>query len=96
MFGQLSGEKRLPVSVVQCEPKTGRTHQIRVHFNAIHHPVVGDTLYAPNHPYALGFERTALHANWIEFENLSGKKIKIIAPLPDDFSKVVEHFSIKI
>jgi len=95
-FGQLSGEKRLPVSVVQCEPKTGRTHQLRVHFNAIHHPVVGDMLYAPKKPFALGFERTALHANWIQFQNMEGKTIKIVAPLPDDFAKVVEHFAIKI
>lgn len=95
-FGQISSEKRLPVTFVQCEPKTGRTHQLRVHFNAIHHPVVGDMLYAPNKPFALGFERTALHANWIQFKNLSGKVIKIVAPLPDDFKKVVEHFVIKI
>ena len=41
-------------TLVLAEPKTGRTHQIRVHFLAVHHPVVSDTLYAENKPYALG------------------------------------------
>jgi 23S rRNA pseudouridine1911/1915/1917 synthase len=70
---------------VEANPKTGRTHQIRVHFKAIHFPVVCDSLYAPNHPRALGFERLALHAFSIEFMGLDGKKYKIEAPLPADF-----------
>ena len=42
-------------SFVEVEPKTGRTHQIRVHFKAINYPVVSDKLYAPGRGEALGF-----------------------------------------
>lgn len=72
-------------SMIEVEPKTGRTHQIRVHFAAIQHPVVGDTLYAPKRPMALGFKRTALHAKAIEFDDCDGKRVKVEAPLPKDF-----------
>lgn len=71
---------------VEVEPKTGRTHQIRVHLNAINHPVVGDMLYAPKKTLALGFNRLALHSRSIEFETLNGSKVKVVAPLPEDFS----------
>jgi 23S rRNA pseudouridine1911/1915/1917 synthase len=70
---------------VEARPKTGRTHQIRVHFKAINYPVVGDSLYAENKPAILGFERLALHARSIEFVSIKGKKITVEAPLPSDF-----------
>ncbi len=72
---------------VEVHPKTGRTHQIRVHFKSLQHPIVGDSLYAPNLGYSLGFERLALHAFQIEFTLLNGKSMKIEAPLPADFKK---------
>lgn len=74
-------------TLLEAEPKTGRTHQIRVHFQATHHPVVSDPLYAPKKPQALSFERTALHAQSIEFKSLEGKQISVTAPLPEDFKK---------
>lgn len=74
-------------SFVEVVPKTGRTHQIRVHFKAINHPVVSDSLYAPKKEKGLGFERLALHAYSIEFSLMNTKKIKIIAPYPEDFKK---------
>lgn len=80
-------------TLLEVEPKTGRTHQIRVHMLAIHHPVVGDKLYAEGHPLALGFERTALHAKSIEFEDMKGKRIKLDAPLPEDFERVNQAVS---
>ncbi len=92
---ELNGEME-KFSLVEVEPKTGRTHQIRVHFMAINHPVVGDTLYAPKRPMALGFKRTALHAQSIEFESLGGKHVKVEAPLPKDFEKARKKFGIKI
>ncbi len=49
-------------ALLKVMPETGRTHQIRVHLKAIHHPVVCDPLYAPNHPCDLGFNRLGLHA----------------------------------
>ena len=72
-------------ALMEAEPKTGRTHQIRVHFAAIQHPVVGDTLYAPNRPKALGFERTALHARSIEFDNVAGKQSEVGSPIAGGF-----------
>lgn len=83
-------------SLIEAEPKTGRTHQIRVHFLALHHPVVGDSLYAEGKPYALGFERTALHAKHIEFSDVKGERIKLDAELPADFAKACEEFAIKM
>lgn len=75
---------------VEANPRTGRTHQIRVHFKAINHPVVSDGLYAENHPKALGFERLALHAKSIEFDAMDGKRVKVEAPLPPDFVRALE------
>jgi 23S rRNA pseudouridine1911/1915/1917 synthase len=83
-------------TLLEVEPKTGRTHQIRVHLLAVHHPVVGDTLYAPKRPMALGFERTALHARSIEFNTLKGKRVKVEAPLPKDFEKAYKVLGVKV
>lgn len=67
-------------------PRTGRTHQIRVHCKAIHHPIVCDALYAPKQPCTLGFERTALHAAAIRFQLPGGDEQTCTAPLPADFT----------
>ncbi len=85
---------RVGYSFVEVEPKTGRTHQIRVHFKAINHPIVCDGLYASEKPTALGFTRNALHAYSIEFTNCVGKKILIKAPIPDDFLNALEELGI--
>lgn len=80
------------ISFVEAEPKTGRTHQIRVHFKAIHHPVIADSLYAPNQPQLLGFKRQALHAHSLSFKGLKGKKISVTAPYPEDFENAIKIF----
>ncbi|MDE1988808.1 MAG: RNA pseudouridine synthase, partial [Patescibacteria group bacterium] len=82
-------------SFVEAIPKTGRTHQIRVHFKAINHPIVSDSLYAPKKEKALGFERLALHAYSIEFNSLDEKKIKVEAPYPEDFKKALKLMNVK-
>lgn len=74
-------------SFLELWPKTGRTHQIRVHLKSIHHPVVCDRLYAPKTAPALGFKRTALHASKIEFRNLKREIVTVLAPFPADFKK---------
>lgn len=83
-------------TLVEAEPKTGRTHQIRVHFQATHHPVVSDKLYAGNQPAELGFERTALHAAVVKFTDMHGKTIKAEAPLPADFIRAFETLGIDL
>ncbi len=77
------------LSFVEASPKTGRTHQIRVHFKAINHPVICDKLYAPNHKPMLGFDRTALHARNITFTNLSAETVSYEAAYPGDFEKAI-------
>lgn len=88
---QKSIEKPNDFTLVRVEPKTGRTHQIRVHFAAIQHPVVGDMLYAPKRPFALGFKRLALHAKSVEFNDCAGKRVLIEAPLPEDFLDLLDR-----
>jgi 23S rRNA pseudouridine1911/1915/1917 synthase len=77
---------------VRVLPKTGRTHQIRVHFKVIHHPIVADSLYAPKQPELLGFKRLALHARSLEFKNMDGKIITVEAPYPEDFAHAIDQF----
>lgn len=80
-------------SLVELLPKTGRTHQIRVHMKAISHPLVSDSLYAPNHDNALGFDRVALHSREVTFMGLDGKSHTVEAPYPEDFEKALKSLS---
>ncbi|MCU0660190.1 MAG: RluA family pseudouridine synthase [Candidatus Pacebacteria bacterium] len=77
-------------SFVEVCPKTGRTHQIRVHFKYLNHPILCDTLYAEKLPCVLGIGRLALHAAMISFTNLQGENITVEAPLPDDFVRALK------
>lgn len=72
-------------SYIEVSPKTGRTHQIRVHLASIGHPIVADHLYAPDRSSVLGFVRPALHAYSISVE-IKGAKATYVAPLPQDFA----------
>lgn len=74
---------------IEVKPKTGRTHQIRVHMKAINHPLVCDSLYAPKQKPGLGFKRLALHARSITFRSLTGKDITVEAPFPADFEQAI-------
>jgi len=77
------------VTFLELYPKTGRTHQIRVHLKAIHHPVIADTLYAPKGERLLGFERLALHARNIAFHTPQGGDVSVEAPYPVDFKEAI-------
>jgi len=79
---------------LEVKPKTGRTHQIRVHLKSISHPVVCDELYGPTSPRAsrdkennLRFARLALHALSIKLELPNHTHITIESPLPPQFEK---------
>ena len=82
----------LPVSIIEAEPKTGRTHQIRVHMQAVHHPVVCDPLYGSGKPCVMDFARTALHAYKISWDSIDGKRMKAEAPLPEDFKDALQKY----
>jgi 23S rRNA pseudouridine1911/1915/1917 synthase len=85
-----SEEKRS--TFIEARPKTGRTHQIRVHLKHLYKPIVADSLYAPDRAPLFGFERQALHAREIEFRDMEGKKVEYTAEYPDDFEKALATF----
>ena len=73
---------------VEAYPKTGRTHQIRVHFAKIGFPVLGDRTYAEEPGKA---KRHMLHAYQITFKHpQTGKNLTITAPMPEDFQKILK------
>jgi len=77
-------------TLVEACPKTGRTHQIRVHFKAIGHPIVCDSLYGGKRMTCpCGLKRHFLHANFLEFVSPSGARLKLEADLPEDLEKVL-------
>jgi 23S rRNA pseudouridine1911/1915/1917 synthase len=72
--------------------ETGRTHQIRVHFAAIGHPVVGDPLYGPSSSDTLGLKHQALHAHRLVFDHpVTGERIDVTSPLPDEFQHALDR-----
>jgi 23S rRNA pseudouridine1911/1915/1917 synthase len=76
-------------SLVEAEPKTGRTHQIRVHFASIGHPVVGDAVYGRRRT-RLPVARQFLHAQRLGFNHpLTGQAMEFEAPLPEDLTAVL-------
>jgi 23S rRNA pseudouridine1911/1915/1917 synthase len=79
-------------SYIEAYPKTGRTHQIRVHMRYINHPVVSDPLYSGAKEKALGMKRLALHAYSITFKLSNGENMTVEAPLPSDFKKVIKEY----
>jgi len=79
-------------ALLKLSPETGRTHQIRVHLKAIHHPIVGDALYAPNRPLALGIARLGLHAYGIDIPLPTGNRVLITAPIPQDLAPAFAQF----
>lgn len=84
---ETDGTTKEPVSYMELSPKTGRTHQIRVHLKAMHHPIIGDHLYASGKPALLGFSRPALHAWKLEIRLPSAEMRTFEAPLPADMRK---------
>lgn len=89
-------EQNKEISYLEVRPKTGRTHQIRVHLKAISHPVVGDKLYGPKIPNPI-FGRLALHAFSIKLELPPARTdrggnhtfITIESPLPKEFEEAI-------
>lgn len=77
-------------ALVEASPITGRTHQLRVHFAHIGHPIVGDDLYGHAHP---DMPRQALHAHTLTFPHpTDGREISACAPLPADMSAFLRKY----
>ena len=82
----LSSNKEKNFDVIECSLETGRTHQIRVHFAYIGHPLLGDTLYGM--PSNL-INRQALHSYYISFTHPITKDKKVYEiELPSDMQNV--------
>jgi 23S rRNA pseudouridine1911/1915/1917 synthase len=94
-------------ALLQLTPKSGRTHQIRVHLAAIGHPILGDTLYTLTHDDFLAWcegkkelaeihliARQALHCQQNRFVHpITGAGCIIEAPLPADFLNLLEKLA---
>jgi 23S rRNA pseudouridine1911/1915/1917 synthase len=75
-------------SLVEVKLHTGRTHQIRVHFQSKGHPLLGDELYGG--PLDMGIERQALHSYHLAFNDpFTNKRLVVEAPLPSDMKSVL-------
>jgi 23S rRNA pseudouridine1911/1915/1917 synthase len=80
-------------SLLDIHLETGRTHQIRVHFAALHHPCAGDLTYGADPVLAkrLGLERQWLHARSLAFAHpADGRHFEVTAPYPDDLQHAVD------
>lgn len=78
-------ERKSNFSVVEVTPFTGRTNQIRIHFKAIGHPIVGETKFSFRKDFALKAKRLCLHARALEFTHpVTGKNISLALDLPLD------------
>ncbi len=92
------GKHHDELTLVKVMPKTGRTHQIRVHFSAIGHAVVGDKLYGKRGTVVFDdgteLNRQFLHAQSIEFPaRLGKKKISVTAELAPELAKALSELT---
>lgn len=76
-------------TLVKVKLETGRTHQIRVHFSSLKHPVVGDPLYS-NLNNEFGIAVQLLHAGRLEFNHpVTGDRVEFVCELPELFKKIL-------
>lgn len=85
-------------TLIEARLETGRTHQIRVHFAAKHHPILGDALYGPRHPRAtFGLERQFLHAYRLGFALPSDNTWhECTVPLPSDLELTLQKLRVAV
>lgn len=94
-IGEYEGES---FSYVKLVPKTGRTHQLRVHMRAIDRPIINDDLYATHvmpKSNNLGMKRLALHAHMLELALPNGQTERFIAPVPQSFEEAAERIAVE-
>lgn len=86
-------EAHRQASLLKVSLETGRTHQIRVHFSSLHHPLVGDPMYGcdPNLAERLGLIRQWLHAVSLGFPHPNGEFMTVESPYPDDLAEALRR-----
>lgn len=80
-------------TLVEVHLETGRTHQIRVHFSALHHPCAGDLTYGadPRLAATLGLTRQWLHARQLSFDHpVTGERVTVTSEYPQDLAYALE------
>lgn len=83
-------------SYLKLMPKTGRTHQLRVHLKAVDRPIVGDVLYAGKKlalSSNLGLERLALHAHILELDLPKGEAKRFVAPMSEELIEAIDKMT---
>jgi 23S rRNA pseudouridine1911/1915/1917 synthase len=84
-------ERYKKATLVDVSVSTGRTHQVRVHFQSIGHPLVGDKLYHDGRHHDIPFGRHALHATSLGFRHpATGKRMTFKSPLPEDMKALID------
>ncbi|MFK7824527.1 MAG: RluA family pseudouridine synthase [Oligoflexales bacterium] len=90
------------LSLIECSPQTGRSHQIRVHLEASKLPIIGDKKYGldqqrklPPKLASLALAHHFLHAAELSFKRLDGKTIKLTAPQPPNFKSFLHQLSLR-
>ncbi|XOU94322.1 MAG: RluA family pseudouridine synthase [Candidatus Kerfeldbacteria bacterium] len=79
-------------TLLRIMPKTGRTHQIRVHLNAYGLPIVGDLVYKPKKlKTKIKMSRIFLHAQYLGFTDLDGKWVEFTLPLPEKLQNILNN-----
>lgn len=82
-------------SLILCMPKTGRTHQLRVHLSEMGHPILGDYQYGKKFKCQYHPQRHLLHAYRIIFKHpINKNEVHVIATLPEDFFNTLEHLQL--
>jgi len=84
-------EKRADFAILEVNPLTGRTNQIRIHLKQIAHPILGETKYAFRRDFKIKAKRLMLHAAGLEFKHpVTGKQLCLRMDLPADLRKFLE------
>lgn len=102
-FRELNYFEKYNISLIEAKPKTGRTHQIRVHLASLKCPVLGDKRYLTTKPPSLSKkldvalqEHHMLHAQSLEWIDDLSKKVSFSGAYPNNFSKILAHLESSI
>lgn len=89
-------EKRKDFAIVEVNPVTGRTNQIRIHFKSIGHPILGERVFAFRKDFPIKAKRLCLHAQDLKFLHpLTKQYIHLHSDLPRDLKEFLDKYSVK-